>query len=216
MKIHLPRLTYANVISTLSLFLVLGGGAYAASTLPRNSVGTPQLKAAAVTPAKLSTAAKATLTGATGAKGERGERGEQGARGVQGERGLTGERGPIGPSEGFIYGNPPAAPPESVVATKTVTLAQPGRLYLSGGALIGATCAAGAVEAGLYVDNVGVPGGATVFGSGVEKNVSLIGMTSGTVPAGEHQLELGVRCTAGTYGGGGFGEVALAAILIGA
>jgi hypothetical protein len=32
------RLTYANIVSTLCLFLLLGGGAYAAFSLPRNSV----------------------------------------------------------------------------------------------------------------------------------------------------------------------------------
>lgn len=42
------RLTYANVISTLCLFLLLGGGAYAAIRLPRNSVGSRQLKPKAV------------------------------------------------------------------------------------------------------------------------------------------------------------------------
>jgi hypothetical protein len=29
-----PRLTYANVTATLALFLALGGGAYAATSLP--------------------------------------------------------------------------------------------------------------------------------------------------------------------------------------
>jgi hypothetical protein len=48
-----PRLTYANVVSTLCLFIVLGGGAYAATQLPSNSVGTPQLKADAVTSPKI-------------------------------------------------------------------------------------------------------------------------------------------------------------------
>jgi hypothetical protein len=48
-----PRLTYANVVSTLCLFIVLGGGAYAAVTLPPNSVGTKQLKAKAVKRAKI-------------------------------------------------------------------------------------------------------------------------------------------------------------------
>jgi hypothetical protein len=43
------RLTYANVISTLCLFLLLGGGAsYAAIILPKKSVGTKQLKNRAV------------------------------------------------------------------------------------------------------------------------------------------------------------------------
>jgi hypothetical protein len=48
------RLTYANVISTLALFLVLGGGAAVAATeLKPNSVGTAQLKAQTVTGAKI-------------------------------------------------------------------------------------------------------------------------------------------------------------------
>ena len=48
-----PRLTYANVVSTMALFLALGGGAYAAATLPTKSVGTTQLRKAAVTRAKI-------------------------------------------------------------------------------------------------------------------------------------------------------------------
>ena len=43
-----PRLTYANVVSSACLFVVLGGGAYAATTLPKNSVGNKQLKNNAV------------------------------------------------------------------------------------------------------------------------------------------------------------------------
>jgi hypothetical protein len=42
------RLTYANVVSTICLFAVLGGSAYAAITLPPKSVGTKQLKNKAV------------------------------------------------------------------------------------------------------------------------------------------------------------------------
>jgi hypothetical protein len=48
-----PRLSYANVIATLALFIALGGGAYAASQLPKNSVGTKQLKKNSVTAAKI-------------------------------------------------------------------------------------------------------------------------------------------------------------------
>ena len=48
-----PRLTYSNVVSTLCLFLLLGGGAaYAASHLGKNSVGSKQLKKNAVITAK--------------------------------------------------------------------------------------------------------------------------------------------------------------------
>ena len=47
-----PKLTYSNVIATIALFVALGGAAVAAG-LPKNSVGTKQLKRGAVTAAKL-------------------------------------------------------------------------------------------------------------------------------------------------------------------
>jgi len=48
------RLTYANVMSTLSVFLVLGGAtAFAATQLPKNSVGTKQLRNNAVITKKI-------------------------------------------------------------------------------------------------------------------------------------------------------------------
>jgi hypothetical protein len=109
-----PRLTYANVISTLCLVLLLGGGtAYAAAHLGKESVGTAQLKKAAVTPAKLSAATRAELagragprgavgpggptgaTGPAGPKGPQGAPGEEGAKGEQGPEGKQGEPGPL-------------------------------------------------------------------------------------------------------------------------
>jgi hypothetical protein len=47
------HLTYANVVSTICLFLLLGGVAYAGTQLAKSSVGTNQLKAEAVTKGKL-------------------------------------------------------------------------------------------------------------------------------------------------------------------
>jgi hypothetical protein len=47
------RLTYANVVSTLALFLVVAGGAAWAARVPKKSVGPRQLKANAVTTAKI-------------------------------------------------------------------------------------------------------------------------------------------------------------------
>ena|ERR1700761_5660859 len=55
------KLTYANVIATVALFLALGGGAAAATHLGRATVGTAQLKPAAVTGAKVK---DGSLTGA--------------------------------------------------------------------------------------------------------------------------------------------------------
>jgi hypothetical protein len=52
MRIPRPKLNYANVIATLALFVALGGAAVAAG-LPKNSVGTRQLKPGAVTTSDL-------------------------------------------------------------------------------------------------------------------------------------------------------------------
>jgi hypothetical protein len=112
------KLTYANVMVSILAFCVLGGGtAFAAMQVPGNSVGTEQLKKGAVTPGKLSSAAKDAMTGAVGpigpkgdtgpqglpgVKGETGPRGEAGAKGdpgVQGDPGVKGEQGEIGPSD---------------------------------------------------------------------------------------------------------------------
>ena len=40
--------SYANVMATIAVFVALGGGVYAASQLPRNSVGSKQIKRHAV------------------------------------------------------------------------------------------------------------------------------------------------------------------------
>jgi hypothetical protein len=48
-----PRLTYANVMATIAVFIALGGASYAAINLPKDSVGTRQLKKNAVTATKI-------------------------------------------------------------------------------------------------------------------------------------------------------------------
>jgi hypothetical protein len=98
------KLTYANVISTVCLFLLLGGGAaMAAGKLARNSVGTRQIKNAAITgpkirrasieATKLTALATSTLKGPTGPRGPKGATGAKGAAGARGDRGATGAQG---------------------------------------------------------------------------------------------------------------------------
>lgn len=97
-----PRLTYANVISTLCLFVLLGGGAYAAAkvSLPKHSVGPRQLQANAVRSRQVkdgSLLARDFRAGQLPA----GAQGAPGPRGPQGQTGPTGPEGPIGPSDAF-------------------------------------------------------------------------------------------------------------------
>ena len=47
------KLSYANVTATLAVFIALGGSSYAALTLPRDSVGSNQIRRGAVTSTEL-------------------------------------------------------------------------------------------------------------------------------------------------------------------
>src|SRR3954449_3246562 len=42
------RLSYANVMATIAVFVALGGTSYAVTSLPRNSVGAAQIRSRAV------------------------------------------------------------------------------------------------------------------------------------------------------------------------
>jgi len=92
------RLSYANVVATLALFLALAGTtAFAADRLGRESVGTRELRRGAVTLAKIKVSAKRALHGASGPRGEVGPVGPAGAPGTRGSEGPQGPRGETGP-----------------------------------------------------------------------------------------------------------------------
>jgi hypothetical protein len=72
MKQLRKRLTFANVMSMIAVFVALGATAFAATQLPKNSVGSKQLKKNSVTAAKIKknavTGAKIKKDTVTGAK----------------------------------------------------------------------------------------------------------------------------------------------------
>jgi hypothetical protein len=103
------RLTFANVVACLALFVALGGTGYAALKLPKNSVGAKQLRKGAVTPAKLNLETRRTLAGVPGPAGPAGPRGAAGA---------DGQRGPQGP--GLVTFNVPLAADGSDTPVTTV------------------------------------------------------------------------------------------------
>ena len=99
-RIH-THLTYANVMSTIAVFLVLGGGAYAATQLPKNSVGSRQIKKNAVTSTKVKD--KSLL-----ARDFKPGQLPRGAAGPQGDKGDKGDQGPAtGPAGGGLTGSYP-------------------------------------------------------------------------------------------------------------
>jgi hypothetical protein len=82
MRRRFPQLSYANVMSTIAVFVALGGTSYA---LARNSVGNVQLRKDAVTSAKVKDRSLRTSDLAPTARvGSRGPRGLQGPPGPAG------------------------------------------------------------------------------------------------------------------------------------
>lgn len=90
------KLTYANVVATLALFIALGGASYAAVKLPKNSVTTTQIKNGTIKLGDLNKKTVAQLKGATGAAGANGSDGAKGAAGAKGADGATGLTGSTG------------------------------------------------------------------------------------------------------------------------
>lgn len=129
------HLTYANVAATLALFLALGGAAYAATQLPRNSVGTRQLRAEAVTAGKIAKKTRRQLRGSRGpagpqgATGKAGKQGPKGATGAKGAQGPAGKDGEAGTGPAFESVSKPGTPTPFTGATQVVALTLGGGNY---------------------------------------------------------------------------------------
>jgi hypothetical protein len=90
--VHHPRLTFANVLSCLALFVALGGASYAATSLPTNSVGAMQIKSGAIDNSKIKAGSlhRSAFKPGQLKAGPRGKVGKAGAVGVQGLAGVAG------------------------------------------------------------------------------------------------------------------------------
>src|ERR671930_2560372 len=87
----------ALVVACAAFFVTLGGVSYAAGVLPRNSVGTAQLKNNAVTSKKVKNHSLLRVDFKNG-QVPRGPAGPAGPTGATGPKGATGARGPTGPA----------------------------------------------------------------------------------------------------------------------
>lgn len=102
------KLSPSLVVASIALLVALGGTSVAAvnAVLPKNSVGTLQLKSNAVTSIKVANHSLKGLDFAigqvpAGPAGSPGPKGPKGDKGDRGDRGLAGEKGPIGPSDAY-------------------------------------------------------------------------------------------------------------------
>ena len=109
------RLTYANVIATIALFIALGGGAYAVIKLPKNSVKSKQIKDGQVKNADLAADAVSGEEIAAGAIGTD----DLGANAVTGENVAPGA---IGADDLSATARPQPFAYSRGIATATVTV----------------------------------------------------------------------------------------------
>jgi hypothetical protein len=166
------RLTYANAMSTIAVFVALGGGAYAVS-VPRNSVGTTQLKANAVTGAKVK---NRSLLMSDFKRGQV----------VLGTAARADDQ------------DPPAAPSGTDVAKMTLTTHGAGRIFVIGSLrdpFLSCGPAPCSAQWGAYVDNKPVPNtGATLSALTDESDgfsfYTLYGVTNERVAAGAHVIRI--------------------------
>jgi hypothetical protein len=86
------RLTYANVMATVAVFVALGGTGYAAITLPKDSVRAKQIAPRAVQSSEAHNLTLRDFRRGVRAKlkGEKGDTGPQGLQGLQGPQGVPG------------------------------------------------------------------------------------------------------------------------------
>jgi hypothetical protein len=86
------RLSYANVMATLAVFIALGGSSYAALKLPRNSVGTTQIRTGAVRSSEVKNGSLRVSDLAASAR-----------RSLRGAAGPAGPQGPAGPAASKFF-----------------------------------------------------------------------------------------------------------------
>ena len=132
------HLTPSLFISLIALFVALGGASYAAVKIPKNSVGSSQLKKNAVSSSKVKNASLLAEDFKAGQlpRGEQGPKGDTGATGPKGDTGATGATGASGVAAvngatGSSLGISLSGSPQTVMTT-TVNSAPAGRMVVTG------------------------------------------------------------------------------------
>lgn len=225
------RLTYANVVSTICLFVLLGGSAVALDVVPfAEKAGFAKRAGKAKKAKKARKAKKAGKVDGLSAS-QTPQAGKLLALDgstkfpasvlPNGLDGTKGDKGDTGPTYGFTVGGdsaPAVADREAVYAPTNFTLPTSGKLYVSARVSQLNSCDTGDLKYGLYVDDVPVPGSGRSVESGVGsayRYFELAGVT-GTLAAGTHQVKVGLDCYLGNYsGGGGWPDIGFTGILLG-
>jgi hypothetical protein len=155
----LNRLSYANVVATLALFIALGGTSYAALKLPKNSVGSTQIKTGAVHTGEI--ANRTIRLGDISVSARNSLRGQTGPQGVAGPAGAGAVKhfAAVTAAGGFTRGDAKYGGRDSAVGTYVVGFAESvsGCAYSATlGTTDGTTVPAGRVTVNDHAGAVGV------------------------------------------------------------
>jgi hypothetical protein len=218
------RLTYANVMATVAVFIALGGTGVAAVSLTKNSVRSKHIKDGQVKTRDLGRNAVRTAKVKNGALLAEDFAPGQLPAGAKGDKGDTGAVGPTfggtsGPTPPVLQG----ASAVSVLSTQ-IDLPKSGDLLIfarnepTTGACTGNPCT---IHMGLYLDGQPVPGSDLTYGPSLNASVpspapDLFGRMP-SVSAGQHEIAVYfVNAGAGGASGGGAGQrAALGWVLLG-
>jgi hypothetical protein len=213
---HLQR----HVVAYLALFVALGGTSYAITALPKNSVGTKQLKNRSVTKKKLAKGLK--VRGPVGPAGPAGATGAAGPQGPKGDTGAPGATGPAGPTEGVgndEFTEAGILTAESQIDDSPFTTTKAGRLFVTKSAWFASvSCTAGANPAlFVMVDGVPYPGSVVSVPDGASGEITVSGVSPGVVQPGAHEAEFGVMCVGAPTADGTslLGNSAVSAVVLG-
>lgn len=202
MSLIKSRLSYANMVASLALFIALGGVSWAAVTLPNGSVGNRQLKANAVSSEKIR---DGSLLAGDFKRGQLppGQRGLSGAQGIPGPKGDPGANGQPGANgDPGAKGNPgakgdPGAPGATNVVVRTEVadvngaggralfqvLCAPGERAVGGGASFGNSLTAAQLQQSFPVGDNGVRLGEGQTPTGWQTLLKNDAATSGREPS---------------------------------
>jgi hypothetical protein len=93
-----------HFVAYLALFFALGGTSFAAvNALPKNSVGSPQIKNGSIQKIDISKRTVSALRGLRGARGLTGATGSTGATGATGAQGIKGDTGAPGSALAYAH-----------------------------------------------------------------------------------------------------------------
>jgi len=130
------HMTFANVMSVIAVFIALGGASYAAINLPKNSVGTKQLKGKSVGTKQLKgNAVNSNKVKNFSLRANDFKKGQipSGPTGPMGLRGVTGPTGPAGATNVTVRYGPGSAQVGAGQQTSDTASCNPGEVATGGG-----------------------------------------------------------------------------------